>query len=739
MVIAAALRTRTCRGPSSSGGGGIGGGIGASGSNSCLRSAAAAVSWQLRRGLERRRGRLRRAVAGMASDAATEGNAAVLESVRKHMRDMKISAFIVPSADPHQSEYAPLCLARRQFVSGFTGSAGTAVVFANGHGDSSSPRGARLWTDGRYFLQAEKELTQDWTLMKMGVDGVPDVKACLASVMPAGSVVGIDPELHTVSSANELKEKLKACGVDLAPVPSNPVDEAWREAGTRPTKPEGRLRLHCGPDGTNFAGATVAEKLALVREIMAGKVRADGSTAGPSHGAADVLLVTMVDELMWLFNVRGCDVPYNPVAMCYGMVHKDKAVLYIDACKVEGEELSRHFEEAGVTIKAYESVFADLEAAAASGKTLWLDPDQASIKTYWCVQEGLTSHENKSKAANKRRRTSSDAGSNGTGAEEGTGCVQAPSPISHLKSIKNAVEIEWMREAHLRDGAALAEFWLWLETKIAAGEKSSEVEVDEKLIEFRKKQPGFIEPSFPTIAGADGNGAIIHYRASASSSKEIDATTMLLVDSGAQFDCGTTDITRTVHFGTPTAAQRNAFTRVLKGHIALDAATFPENTPGFMLDILARQYLWGSGLDYRHGTGHGVGAGLNVHEGPQSISPRFNNATPLRAGMIVSNEPGYYEDNGFGVRIENLILIEEQRTEYNFGGKAFLGFSPLTFVPMDAKLIDPELLSADEVAWIDSYHALVWEKVSPRVEGKVADWLKARTRPLAELLQVAAV
>ena len=455
----------------------------------------------------------------------------------------------------------------------------------------------------------------------------------------------------------------------------------------------------------------------------------------------------MLDELMWLFNVRGCDVPHNPVAVCYALVFRDRAVLYIDAVKAEGGGVAEHLAAAGVAVKPYESVFADLGDAAAAGLRVWLDPDQASISALRAVERGLESLGKKAKAGSKRRRTSGSnngnaaAAKNGANKENGADAagavVQLPSPVSHLKSIKNSVEIEWMREAHLRDGAALAEFWLWLETRIAGGGTSSELEVDEKLIEFRSKQPGFIEPSFPTIAGADGNGAIIHYRADESSSRTIGASTMLLVDSGAQFDCGTTDITRTVHFGTPTAAQRNAFTRVLKGHIALDAATFPENTPGFMLDILARQYLWGSGLDYRHGTGHGVGAGLNVHEGPQSISPRFNNATPLRAGMIVSNEPGYYEDNGFGVRIENLILIEEQRTEYNFGGKAFLGFSPLTFVPMDAKLIDAELLSPAEVAWIDAYHALVWEKISPRVEGPVEDWLRARTRPLAELMRAA--
>lgn len=443
--------------------------------------------------------------------------------------------------------------------------------------------------------------------------------------------------------------------------------------------------------------------------------------------------VTMVDEVMWLLNVRGCDVPYNPVALCYAVLYMDKCVLYIDSGKIV-DEVAKHLDAAGITVKAYGALQKDLELAAAGGLRVWIDPDQASISAYWALLEGESSLEKKAKASKRRRRASPDNanGSAENGSGEGHCCMRQQSPIAHLKSVKNEVEVEGMKEAHLRDAVALAQFWNWIEKKIASGETSSEVEVDEMLLHFRGQQQGFIEHSFPTIAGADAHGAVIHYRATESSSKTIDKSTMLLVDSGAQYDCGTTDVTRTVHFGTPKASQRDAYTRVLKGHIALDSARFPEGTPGCTLDILARQFLWKNGLDYMHGTGHGVGAGLNVHEGPQSISPRFGNMTPLRAGMIVSNEPGYYEDNGFGVRIENLILIEKQDTENMFRGKAYLGFSSLTLVPIDVRLIDASLLNDHEVNWIDSYHRDVWEKVSPRVDGDVSAWLHERTRPLAE-------
>ncbi|KAJ9557049.1 hypothetical protein OSB04_011663 [Centaurea solstitialis] len=296
-----------------------------------------------------------------------------------------------------------------------------------------------------------------------------------------------------------------------------------------------------------------------------------------------------------------------------------------------------------------------------------------------------------------------------------------------------------MRNAHLRDAAALAQFWSWLEEAVNKNVILTEVEVADKLLEFRSNQAGFVDTSFDTISGSGANGAIIHYRAEADSCSVVDAHKLFLLDSGAQYLDGTTDVTRTVHFGEPSERQKECFTRVLQGHIALDQAVFPENTPGFVLDAFARSSLWKVGLDYRHdflfnglGTGHGVGAALNVHEGPQSISFRFGNMTPMLKGMIVSNEPGYYEDHAFGIRIENLLFVKEIDTPNHFGGITYIGFEKLTFVPIQTKLVDLTLLSAAEIDWLNDYHSQVWEKVSSLVDGSARDWLWNNTRPVVK-------
>lgn len=312
--------------------------------------------------------------------------------------------------------------------------------------------------------------------------------------------------------------------------------------------------------------------------------------------------------------------------------------------------------------------------------------------------------------------------------------IEASSPVVAAKAIKNDAELEGMREAHLRDAVALCDFLHWIEKEVSSGRTLTEVDVDVQLTARRAQQAGFVEPSFPSIAGANSNGAIIHYRAQPETCKTVDSETLLLLDSGGQYDCGTTDITRTMHFGTPTAYQKRCYTRVLQGHIALDQAVFPEGTPGAALDAFARMALWKDGLNYRHGTGHGVGAALNVHEGPQSISMRFNITVPLAERMVVSNEPGYYEDGGFGIRIENLVTVKEIDTPHRFGGVAYFGFNVITLVPIQTKLIDLSLMTDADVAWLDSYHKKVWEQVSPRLADKpeVLEWLRINTRPIKE-------
>ena len=363
------------------------------------------------------------------------------------------------------------------------------------------------------------------------------------------------------------------------------------------------------------------------------------------------------------------------------------------------------------------------------------DPAKASLALFDAVEPPVVATASGSAASKGPKRAREARGvAVPVAAPAGTSLlVEAASPIAMAKAVKNAAELAGFREAHLRDAAALATFFAWLEQAVAAGEAVTEASLAAHLESLRAQQPGFIEPSFPTIAGAGPNGAIIHYRPHEGTCASVVAGTLLLLDSGGQYDCGTTDVTRTTFLGPgePRADQRDAFTRVLQGHIALDTAVFPEGIPGFVLDAFARRPLWQAGLDYRHGTGHGVGAALNVHEGPHGIAPRFGNTTGLVAGMIVSNEPGFYADGQWGIRIENLVALQEAPTEFRFGGTTFLRFERLTQVPIQRKMLAKELLSPAELAWLDAYHAEVWALVSPRVAGSALEWLRENTKPLA--------
>lgn len=367
---------------------------------------------------------------------------------------------------------------------------------------------------------------------------------------------------------------------------------------------------------------------------------------------------------------------------------------------------------------------------ATKGAHLWLDTSSVNAAIVNTFKNACEQYfESLNKRSKKRQKSTENDSACQNGGPAG---LRKASPISLAKAVKNEAELEGMRNSHLRDAAALSHFWAWLEDEIQKNVVLSEVDVSNKLLEFRSKQAGFVDTSFDTISGSGANGAIIHYKPEPESCSIVSAKSLFLLDSGAQYIDGTTDITRTVHFGEPSAREKECFTRVLQGHIALDQAIFPENTPGFVLDVFARSSLWKIGLDYRHGTGHGVGAALNVHEGPQSISNRFGNATPLRKGMIVSNEPGYYEDHAFGIRIENLLYIEEMNTPNRFGGIGYYGFSKLTFFPIQVKLIDLSLLSMSEIDWLNDYHGQVWEKVSPLLDGPPRQWLWTNTRPIVK-------
>uniref|UniRef100_A0A7R9VKA2 Xaa-Pro aminopeptidase P n=1 Tax=Chlamydomonas euryale TaxID=1486919 RepID=A0A7R9VKA2_9CHLO len=655
--------------------------------------------------------------------SSTAGPDERLASLRKAMAGADggegVHAFLIPTEDPHMSEYPPGCFARREWISRFTGTAGTAVVTTDK---------ALLWTDGRYFLQAGKELGPEWTLMKAGTPGCPDIEDWLAEHLPDGGRVGIDPFVHTVDSARKLTSKLEAAGKSLVPLlaDGNLVDAAW--GSERPAMPMAPVRVH----SDEWSGESVADKVK--------RTAADVTRVG-----ADALLVTALDETAWLTNLRGGDVECNPVFVSYAIVRKDAtASLYVDASKVSADARAA-LAAGGVELADYKAMVPDVAALAASGKRIVIDPSKVSFALYCAAKEaasaaaaGAAATEDACQPGSRKRRAPSHTALAPAAGPAPKLFVEAPSTVNAAKALKNAREMAGMREAHLRDAVAFVDFFCYMEGHLGSGGTLTEVEVDEQLTKRRAAQPGFIGAAFPTIAGAGANGAIIHYRPMPDSCLTVDGGTMLLLDSGGQYDCGTTDITRTMHYGQPTELQKTAYTRVLQGHIALDTATFPEGTPGCALDVLARAALWKEGLNYRHGTGHGVGAALNVHEGPQSISARFGNTTGLQARMVCSNEPGYYEDGSFGVRIENLVELAEVDTPYRFGGTPYLGFKAMTLVPISTKLIKRELLSDAEVSWLDAYHAQVWESVSPRLEGKPAEqleWLRRNTRPLNEQLK----
>ncbi|XP_010546700.1 PREDICTED: probable Xaa-Pro aminopeptidase P [Tarenaya hassleriana] len=613
-----------------------------------------------------------------------------------------IDAYVIPSQDAHQSEFIAECYARRTYISGFTGSAGTAVVTKDK---------AALWTDGRYFLQAEKQLSSSWILMRTGNLGVPTASEWITDVLAPGGRVGIDPFLFSADAAEELKEAIAKKNHELVFLYNvNLVDEIWKES--RPKPPSKPIRVH----GLKYAGLDVASKLSSLRgELM--------------DAGASAIVISMLDEIAWVLNLRGSDVPHSPVMYAYLIVEVDRAKLFVDNSKVT-TEVRDHLEKAGVELRPYDSVLSEIESLAQLRAQLWMDPSTLNIAIISTYKTACEKYSGKSEGKNKPKTKIADD-SNGYSAKSSG--IFRPSPISWAKAIKNDAELQGMKNSHLRDAAALAHFWAWLDEEVHKNDLT-EVDAAEKLLEFRSKQDSFMDTSFDTISGSGANGAVIHYKPEPDSCSVVDPKKLFLLDSGAQYVDGTTDITRTVHFSEPTAREKECFTRVLKGHIALDQAVFPEGTPGFVLDAFARSSLWKIGLDYRHGTGHGVGAALNVHEGPQSISFRYGNMTPLQTGMIVSNEPGYYEDHAFGIRIENLLVVKDAETSNRFGGVAYLGFEKLTFFPIQTKMVDVSLLSETEIEWLNSYHTEVWEKVSPLLEGGSSrNWLWENTRPLAKL------
>ncbi|PNS15603.1 hypothetical protein CAC42_862 [Sphaceloma murrayae] len=609
-----------------------------------------------------------------------------LSRLRELMKEHKVDIYIVPSEDSHQSEYIAPTDARRgmsalQYISGFSGSAGTAIIT---HDE------ATLATDGRYFNQASKQLDDNWFLLKQGLQDVPTWQEWTVDHAEGGKTVGVDPSVITAPEARKLNDKIKKKGgKELVAVKENLVDLVWgQEKPSRPNEPAKVL-------SNEFSGKAYQDKIEDLRKEI-DKKRAAG------------LVVSMLDEIAWLFNLRGNDIPYNPVFFSYAVITPTTSTLYIDQSKLEGNAPA-HL--AGVTIRPYEAVFSDIESLAASmpsanGAATPKKKYLISTKASWALSKALGGDEN---------------------------VQEVRSPVGDAKAIKNETELKGMRNCHIRDGAALSEYFAWLEDQLTnKGAKLDEVQGADKLEAIRAKHEHFVGLSFDTISSTGPNAAVIHYKPEPGNCSVIDPKAIYLCDSGAQYLDGTTDTTRTLHFGEPSPMEKKAFTLVLKGHIALDLIVFPKGTSGFALDTTARQFLWQQGLDYRHGTGHGVGSYLNVHEGPIGIGTRIQySEVPLAVGNVISNEPGYYEDGGFGIRIENIIMVKETKTEHRFGDKPFLGFEHVTMTPMCRKLIDTSILTPSEIAWLNAYHAEVYAKTKEYFTNDplTMAWLERETAP----------
>ena len=553
----------------------------------------------------------------------------------------------------------------RSSISGFTGSAGEAVVTLDKAG---------LWTDSRYFIQAEEQLdTEIFTLFKAGLPDTPSIREWLSVELEEGDVLGIDPRVITQRSFAEMESHFKKRGIGLLCIPDNLVDQIWKN---RPSPPGDPIIIH----EKKYAGAAVGEKLKRLREKMAAE-------------PASVHIITKLDSLAWLFNIRGSDIRYNPVSIAYAVVTADEALLFIDRTKVP--EAMRSRLRGDVEVKTYLSFEEVVQNLGVEGP-VWLD--EATVSR-WIVDL--------------------------LGDKE---LVLKPSPIELFKAVKNTVEAEGMRRAHIRDGAAMVKFLYWLD-KALGKEPVSEITAARKAREFRSTMENFKGLSFETISSFGAHGAVVHYSVTPESDSPVEGRGIYLIDSGGQYLDGTTDITRTIAVGPPTEEEKDRFTRVLKGLISLTTTPFPKGTVGKQLDILARRPLWELGLNFLHGTGHGLGHYLNVHEGPQAISYYRCIGTAMEPGMISTIEPGYYKEGDYGLRVENAVLVvkdEERSTK----GQDFYRFDTLTLCPIDRNLIAREMLSPEERVWLDGYHARVRETLSPLLEPEEAAWLKTTTQPV---------
>ena len=586
-----------------------------------------------------------------------------LAALREQLKRDRLDGFVVPLTDEHMSEYVGSYAQRLAWLTGFKGSAGSAVVL---------PEEAAIFTDGRYTLQVRAQVDgRHWSYQSVPETSIAD---WLKAHAQGGARIGYDPWLHSRDWAAKARAALAEKGAELVPVARNPVDAVWDD---RPAPSKARLVVQ--PE--SLTGKSSAAK----RQEMAEWLK---------EQKADCVVLSALDSIAWTFNVRGQDVDHTPVALAYALVHDDATADLFVAGEKLSDEVRRHL---GNGVRLHERDRFEPHLATLGGKTVAADPERAVAAIFEALE--------------------------GAGAR----IVEKRDPAVLPKAIKNEAELAGHRAAQARDGAAVSRFLHWLSVEAPKGEVD-ELAAAARLEAFRRQSGDLRDLSFDTISGAGPNGAIVHYKASAETNRRIEPGTLYLVDSGGQYVGGTTDITRTVAIGTPTAEMRDRFTRVLKGHVALASALFPEGTRGGQLDVLARQFLWQVGLDYAHGTGHGVGAYLSVHEGPQRIASSSVGDEPLRAGMILSNEPGYYKNGEYGIRIENLVLVAGR--EVAGAEKPMFGFETLTFAPIDRNAIDVGMLTAAEREWIDCYHRRVIEVVGPSLDGDARAWLDAACAPL---------
>ncbi|HET7316773.1 MAG TPA: aminopeptidase P family protein [Sphingomicrobium sp.] len=590
-----------------------------------------------------------------------------LAALREQLKSDRLDGFVVPLTDEHMSEYIGSYAQRLAWLTGFQGSAGSAVVL---------PEQAAIFVDGRYTLQVRSQVDgNDWSYQSVPETSVAD---WLKDHAPEGARIGYDPWLHTRDWVKKAKAALAGRGAELVPVGENPIDKIWRD---RPEASKAKLVVQ--PD--EYAGKSAAEKRTDIAEWL-------------EKNHADASVLSALDSIAWAFNVRGQDVTHTPVALAYAIVNSDgTADLFVAGEKV-GPEVRQHL---GNGVRLHERYEFEKALAKLGGKTVTVDPERAVAAIFDALEKA------------------------------GAKVLPLRDPTILPKALKNPVEIAGQRSAQARDGAAIARFLHWVDEEAPGGELD-ELTASDKLEALRRESSELRDLSFDSISGAGPNGAIVHYRSTEKTNRKLGRGELYLIDSGGQYVDGTTDITRTVPIGEPTDEMRDRFTRVLKGHIAVATAVFPKGTRGTQLDSFARRPLWDAGLDYAHGTGHGVGSFLAVHEGPQRIAPVTSTQSggdePLAPGMIISNEPGYYKTGEYGIRIENLVLVVD--VEIEGAEKPMLGFETLTFAPIDRRLIVKAMLSPDELEWLNDYHEQVLEKIGPKLDGADREWLEQACAPI---------